>query len=56
MIESPTDVSGDLVSAFRRAKDLSLQMRRVFAEDEWMSEKLKTIAKTVSRDEVEVLD
>ena len=56
MIESPTDISGDLVSAFRRAKDMSLQMRRVFAEDDWMTEKLKDIAKTVSRDEVEVVD
>jgi hypothetical protein len=56
MIESATDMSGDLVSGFRRAKDLSLQMRRVFREDEWMVEKLKDVAKTVSRDEVEVLD
>lgn len=56
LIESPTDISGDLVSAFRRAKDMSLQMRRVFAEDEWMTDKLKDVAKTVSRDEVEVLD
>jgi len=56
MIESPTDMSGDLVSGFRRAKDLSLQMRRVFGEDEWMIDKLKDVAKTVSRDEVEVLD
>ena len=56
MIESPTDISGDLVSGFRRAKDLSLQMRRVFSEDDWMIDKLKDLAKTVSRDEVEVLD
>jgi superfamily II RNA helicase len=56
MIESATDMSGDLVSGFRRAKDLSLQMRRVFREDEWMVDKLKDVAKTVSRDEVEVLD
>jgi ATP-dependent RNA helicase HelY len=56
MIESPTDVSGDLVSAFRRAKDLSMQLRRVYREDPFMSDKLKDIAKTVSRDEVEVVD
>jgi len=56
MLDSTTDVSGDLVSAFRRAKDLSMQMRRVFAEDPWMMEKLKEISKTVSRDEVEVVD
>ena len=56
MLDAATDVSGDLVSAFRRAKDLASQMRRVFAEDPWMSEKLKDIMKTVSRDEVEVVD
>ncbi len=56
MLEAGTDVSGDLVSAFRRAKDMASQMKRVFAEDPWMSEKLKDILKTVSRDEVEVVD
>ncbi len=56
MIDSPTDVSGDLVSAFRRAKDLGMQLRRVYREDPFMSDKLKEIAKTVSRDEVEVVD
>ena len=56
MIESPTDVSGDLVSAFRRAKDLGMQLRRVYREDPFMSDKLKDIARTVSRDEVEVVD
>ncbi|MEE2829125.1 MAG: DEAD/DEAH box helicase [Myxococcota bacterium] len=56
MIESPTDVSGDLVSGFRRAKDLAGQMRRVFQDDDWMADKLKDVAKTVSRDEVEVVD
>ncbi len=56
MLDAATDVSGDLVSAFRRAKDLASQMRRVFSEDPWMSDKLKDIMKTVSRDEVEVVD
>ena len=56
MLEAGTDVSGDLVSAFRRAKDMASQMKRVFAEDPWMSEKLRDILKTVSRDEVEVVD
>jgi superfamily II RNA helicase len=56
MIDSPTDVSGDLVSAFRRAKDLAMQMRKVYGEDPYMDEKLRGIAKTVSRDEVEVVD
>mgnify|MGYP001591039689 CR=1 FL=1 len=56
LIESATDISGDLVSAFRRAKDLCMQLRRVYAEDPFMSEKLREIAKVVSRDEVEVVD
>jgi superfamily II RNA helicase len=55
-VESATDISGDLVSAFRRAKDLSVQLRRVYAEDEYMLGKLRELAKTVTRDEVEVLD
>lgn len=56
LIESPTDISGDLVSAFRRAKDLSVQLRRVYQEDPFMGEKLRGIARVVSRDEVEVVD
>jgi len=56
LIESANDISGDLVSAFRRAKDLSMQLRRVYAEDPFMGEKLRDIAKVVSRDEVEVVD
>jgi superfamily II RNA helicase len=55
-IGSATDISGDLVSAFRRAKDLCQQLKRVYEEDPYMSEKLKEILKTVSRDEVEVVD
>ncbi len=55
-IESATDISGDLVSAFRRAKDLSMQLRRVYGEDDYMLGKLREVAKTVTRDEVEVLD
>jgi superfamily II RNA helicase len=55
MIDSANDVSGDLVSAFRRTKDLCTQLRRVYGEDPYMSEKLRDIARTVSRDEVEVV-
>jgi ATP-dependent RNA helicase HelY len=55
MIESPTDVSGDLVTAFRRAKDLGMQLKRVYSEDPFLADKLRDINKTVSRDEVEVV-
>ena len=56
MLEAPSDISGDLVSGFRRAKDMAMQMRKVFAEDPFLIETLRDIARTVSRDEVEVVD
>jgi hypothetical protein len=56
MIDSANDISGDLVSAFRRAKDLAMQLRRVYAEDPFIGDKLRDIARVVSRDEVEVVD
>ncbi|MEZ4458875.1 MAG: hypothetical protein R3E66_03940 [bacterium] len=33
MISNPTDLSGDLVGAFRRAKDLVGQIRDVYEDD-----------------------
>ncbi|MCK6527346.1 DEAD/DEAH box helicase [Myxococcota bacterium] len=57
MVESRTDVSGDLVSAFRRAKDLCSQLRKVYEHnDPFMAERLTAIMRKVSRDEVEVID
>jgi superfamily II RNA helicase len=56
MVESATDISGDLVSAFRRAKDLCQQLKRVYDGDEYMTAKLVDVMKTISRDEVEVVD
>ena len=56
LIQSETDVSGDLVGAFRRAKDLASQLRKAFDGDEHMTQRLTKIMKKVSRDEVEVVD
>ena len=56
-LDTLTDLSGDLVTGFRRAKDLAGQLRDVYnaAEDDVMTERLRRIMRTVSRDEVEVV-
>lgn len=56
-LESPTDISGTLVSVFRRAKDLAAQLREVYeaAEDEVLVHRLREVVRTVRRDEVEVV-
>ncbi len=56
LVDSASDVSGDLVSAFRRAKDLLKQLKDVYRGEAGMMEQLGGILRTVSRDEVEVLD
>ena len=55
-VDSPTDISGDLVGAFRRAKDLVGQLRDVYADDPAKVELLGELIRTVSRDEVLVVD
>ncbi len=55
-VESPTDISGDLVGAFRRAKDLAAQLRDVWAEDRPRASAIEAMLRKVTRDEVEVLD
>jgi superfamily II RNA helicase len=55
-VSNPTDLSGDLVGAFRRAKDLVGQLRNVVADDEVRRRELTAVLKAVSRDEVEVID
>lgn len=54
-IRSATDISGDLVGAFRRAKDLVGQLKEVFWEDEARRRALADVIRDVSRDEVEVV-
>ncbi|MEZ4321370.1 MAG: DEAD/DEAH box helicase [Myxococcota bacterium] len=55
LIESDTDISGDLITGFRRAKDLAGQLREAYREDPAKSEMLTALIKKVSRDEVEVV-
>ncbi|MDP2306349.1 MAG: DEAD/DEAH box helicase [Pseudomonadota bacterium] len=55
-LESPTDISGDLVGAFRRAKDLVGQLKAVHAGDSDRIAALAELIRSVSRDEVLVVD
>lgn len=55
MISTPTDLSGQLVGGFRRAKDLASQLREAMREDEHRAESLHNLMRRVSRDEVEVV-
>lgn len=54
-ILTPTDISGSLVGAFRRAKDLAGQLRDVWRGDSERTEMLTALIRSVSRDEVEVV-
>lgn len=56
LIDCPTDISGDLVNAFRRAKDLAGQLKAVWADDEARARELHELIQRVSRDEVLVVD
>jgi hypothetical protein len=55
-VQSPTDISGDLVGAFRRAKDLASQLRDVYEHDPAQQRELEALCRKVTRDEVEVVD
>ena len=52
---SRTDCSGQLISGFRRAKDLMSQIRLAVLEDEELAAALKRVIKNVMRDEVVVI-
>ena len=51
-----TDISGGLVGAFRRAKELAGQLRGVWAHDSARVAELEKLIRSVTRDEVEVVD
>ena len=55
-LDSKTDISGDLVGAFRRAKDLIGQLKLVYADDPTRAQMLGDLIRAVSRDEVLVVD
>ena len=54
-VRCPTDISGSLVGAFRRAKDLCQQLRDVWKDDPARVKELDGLIKGVTRDEVEVV-
>ena len=56
LVHSPTDMSGDLITGFRRAKDLASQLREVYAKIPDRASTIAELIRTVSRDEVEVVD
>jgi superfamily II RNA helicase len=55
-VESSADITGDLVGAFRRAKDLCGQLLAVWADDEARVKAMKGLLGSVGRDEVMVVD
>lgn len=55
MVESNSDLSGTLIGAFRRAKELAGQIRAIYGDDENKYTMLTDLIRRVSRDEVEVV-
>jgi superfamily II RNA helicase len=55
-VHNETDLSGGLVGAFRRAKDLVGQLRELYSDDRQRRRELIDLIRRVSRDEVQVLD
>lgn len=56
MLDTQTDIAGDIVGTFRRAKDLCKQLADVYHDLPDRSEHLRGLVKRVGRDEVEVVD
>ena len=55
MYSSPTDITGTLIGAFRRAKDLLSQLRDAWFDVPQKRDALTDLIRSVSRDEVEVV-
>ena len=51
-IDCPTDLSGDIVGALRRAKDLISQLRGIYRDDPFRARALSALMREVTRDEV----
>jgi hypothetical protein len=54
-VDSTSDRSGDMVGAFRRAKELAGQIKSLWEYDEDKVKMLTTLVRSVARDEVEVV-
>jgi len=55
LLACPTDLSGSLINAFRRAKELASQLREVYHFDAGRVEMFNEMIRMVRRDEVEVV-
>jgi ATP-dependent RNA helicase HelY len=54
-VSSPTDVTGDLVGAFRRARELVGQLKALWGDDEMKTAQINRLVREVTRDEVAVV-
>lgn len=54
-VVSPTDVTGDLVGAFRRARELAGQLKALWGHDEMKTASINRLMREVTRDEVAVV-
>ena len=54
-VVSPTDVTGDLVGAFRRARELAGQLKSLWAHDEMKTAEINRLMREVTRAEVAVV-
>jgi len=54
-VYSPTDITGDLVGAFRRARELAGQLKSLWLHDEAKLAEINRLMREVSRDEVAVV-
>jgi ATP-dependent RNA helicase HelY len=54
-VSSPTDVTGDLVGAFRRARELVGQLKALWGDDEMKTAQINRLIREVTRDEVAVV-
>ena len=54
-VDSRTDMSGDLVGAFRRAKELAGQLKSLWEHDEARVAEINKLIRSVTRDEVQVV-
>lgn len=54
-VVSPTDVTGDLVGAFRRARELAGQLKALWIHDEMKTAQVNRLMREVTRDEVAVV-
>ena len=55
LADSETDIAGDLVGSFRRARDLLAQLVALWSDDPGHQERLRDLLRATARDEVQVV-